>query len=72
MKNETEKLLGEISKKLSVLIKLFLIEKELTVREKIKLLAEFNFSNKEIANILGISEKHVSKEKSLLKKVKEK
>jgi DNA-directed RNA polymerase specialized sigma subunit len=66
------KMLEEISKKLSILIKLNLENKERSIREKVKLLSDFDLSNKDISMILDISEMHVSKEKSLLKKVKRK
>jgi DNA-directed RNA polymerase specialized sigma subunit len=71
MRDKTIELLKEISQKLSILIKLFLSERKMQVREKVKLLSQIDLSNKEIAKILDISTKHVAKEKSLLKKERE-
>lgn len=67
-KDKLEQLLMEISRKLSILIRLSLKDEELTIKEGVKLLSQFDLSNKEISQILGISEKHVAKEKSLIKK----
>ncbi|MEM5835325.1 MAG: hypothetical protein QXM11_02025 [Candidatus Aenigmatarchaeota archaeon] len=68
MKDEVQKLLKEISEKLSVLIKLLVVKEEWSIRDKIKFLSKFEISNREIAKILNISETYVAKEKSLLKK----
>jgi len=63
---------GDISKKLNVVISLLndLKQRELKVslRDNVSYLNKFNLSNKDISEILNISEKHVSKEKSLSKK----
>jgi hypothetical protein len=52
-------LLYEISDKLS--------EKKASIKEKVNRLAKLGIDNKSIASILEISEKHASKEKSLMK-----
>lgn len=72
MKNKTEQIFKEISEKLSILIKLAFFEKELSIKDKVRFLSNFDISNQEISKILDISEKHVAKEKSLLKKDKRK
>lgn len=62
----------ELSKKLSVIIALLndikFREDKAQIKEKIAYFVRFGLSNKDISEILNISEKHVSKEKSLLKK----
>ena len=65
---EIEKIFKEISGKLSVLISLSLENKELLIKDKVELLSRFNITNKDIAKILNISEIHVAKEKSLIKR----
>jgi len=67
---EIEKIFKEMSGKLSVLISLSLEGKKLSIKDKVELLSKFDMSNKEIAKILNISEIHVAKEKSLIKKRK--
>jgi len=61
--------LEEINKKLSILIKLNLKDRKMSMREKVKLLLDFDLSNKEISKILDISEIYVRKEKSSIKKL---
>jgi|GEM_PF-5293433 DNA-directed RNA polymerase specialized sigma subunit len=61
--------LEEINKKLSILIKLNLKDRKMSMREKVKLLSDFDLSNKEISKILDISEIYVRKEKSSIKKL---
>lgn len=68
MSTEIEKIFKEINAKLSVLINLSLEDKPDTIKGRIELLSKLGVSNKDIAKILNISEKHVSKEKSLIKK----
>lgn len=62
----------EISNKLSVVISLLndikQQEKSQSLRDSVAYFSKFKLSNKDIAEILNISEKHVSKEKSLSKK----
>jgi DNA-directed RNA polymerase specialized sigma subunit len=62
--------LEEINKKLSILIKLNLKDRKMSMREKVKLLSDFDLSNKEISKILDISEIYVRKEKSSIKKTR--
>jgi len=69
MENDGD-VLNSINNKLSVLINLLLKEKEMSIKEKVALLENISISYKEAAQILGISEKHYSKEKSLLKNKK--
>ena len=62
----------ELSKKLSVVIALLndlkFRESKAQIKDKIAYFVRFGLNNKDISEILDISEKHVSKEKSLLKK----
>jgi len=63
----------KIEHKLNVIIALLYdikesLGKESSVKEKVAYFVKRNLGNKEIAKILNISEKHVSKEKALLKK----
>ena len=67
---ETEKTFKEINAKLSVLISLALGNKPKSIKEKVEFLSKLGVSNKDISRILNISEKHVAKEKSLIKKRK--
>lgn len=51
---DTSKLLTDISNKLSVLIMLNLKNNEgVNTKEKVKLIAKFGFSNREIAEMVG-------------------
>jgi len=64
--------IGEvISKKLNVIISLLndikYREEKASLKEKIDYLTKFDLSNKDVSEILGKSEKHISKEKSLMK-----
>jgi hypothetical protein len=68
MPTETEAFLKEMDGKLDVIISLILAERPIAVKDKIVLLANFSIGNKDISRILGISESHVKKEKSLAKK----
>lgn len=68
MTNELEKNLKEINSKLSVLISLQLLKENFSVKEKVAILVRAGVDNQSISKILGISEKHVSKEKSLMKR----
>lgn len=70
---ESDKDAQTLSAKLNVMISLLLDIKEslgekMSLKGKIAYLVRAGLSNKEISKILGISEKHVSKEKALLKK----
>lgn len=67
--SQLEEIFQEISAKLSTLILLSLMEKDLNLREKITIMSNTGIKNAEIAKILGISPVHVAKEKSLSKKV---
>ena len=62
----------EISNKLSVIISLLNDIKQQvksqSLRDAVAYFSKFKLSNKDISEILNISEKHVSKEKSLSKK----
>lgn len=61
----------ELNKKLNVVIALLndlkFRESKASVKEKIAYFTRFKLNNSDISDILGISEKHVSKEKSLMK-----
>ena len=61
----------DLSKRIEVLLSLEMIKQEMKLNEKIKFLNNFELDNKSIARILGISENHVAKEKSLMKKKNE-
>lgn len=63
----------KFNQKLDVMIALLYdikeaVDKESSVKEKVAYFAKKEMGNKDIAKILGISEKHVSKEKALMKK----
>ncbi len=76
MSSEMEKSIRRISEKLDIIIGVLqdlngaLSEKSL-IRDKVSYLASRGLSNKEISRALGISEKYVSKEKSLFNKNKQ-
>lgn len=63
-----EEIFQEISAKLSTLISLSLMEKDINLRQRIIIMSNSGLKNTEIAKILGISQVHVAKEKSLAKK----
>ena len=62
----------ELEKKFNVIISLLndikFRENKASIKEKIAYFSRFKLSNRDISHILNISEKHVSKEKSLMKK----
>lgn len=64
MKKEFE----ELNKKIDVLIALSILDKNIKTNEKVVLLERLSLDNKDISKILGISESHVRKEKSLMKR----
>jgi len=66
--SDIEEIFQEINSKLSVLISLSLMEKDVSLRQRIIVMANAGLKNVEIAKILGISQVHVAKEKSLAKK----
>jgi hypothetical protein len=70
--SQLEAIFEEINAKLGALISLSLIEKDINLKEKIELLSKAGLKNVEIAKILGISQMHVAKEKSLAKNKEEK
>lgn len=70
--SQLENLFEEMNNKLGVLISLSLIGTDMNLREKIIMLANAGLKNSEIAKILGISQMHAAKEKSLAKKGEEK
>ncbi len=47
-------------------------KEEMSIKDKVALMENVTISYKDAAQIIGISEKHYSKEKSLLNKVKKK
>lgn len=61
----------EISNKLNAVISLLndlkQQEKSVSLRDNVAYFSKFKLSNKDISEILNISEKHVSKEKSISK-----
>jgi len=66
-----EKILESMNSKLGILIALQMMEdKPETNREKIKLLSDLGLKYTEVASILNVPAKYVSKEKSLMKKKK--
>ena len=65
--NNNEDVLNSINNKLSVVINLLMRKEEMSVKDKVALMENIPISYKEAAQIIGISEKHYSKEKSLLK-----
>jgi hypothetical protein len=69
MKEDEIKILNKIDVKLGALIALQMIEeKPETTRDKIKLLSDLGLDYNQVAAILNVPAKYVSKEKSLLKK----
>ena len=66
--SDLEDTFQEINGKLSVLISLALMDMDLSLRQKITLMANTGLKNAEIAKILGITHVHVAKEKSLARK----
>lgn len=64
MKKELE----ELNKKVDVLIALSILDKNIKTNEKVILLGRLGLDNKDTSKILGISESHVRKEKSLRKR----
>ena len=66
--SDIEQIFQEINSKLSVLISLSLVDKEISLKQRIIILSNTGLKNSEIAKILGISQVHVAKEKSLAKK----
>ena len=60
----------ELNKKLEALIAINMArDKDISLRNKIALLARLDLDNSSISRILGISTNHVRKEKSLLGRV---
>lgn len=68
MDKDEKEILTSLNSKLSIIINLLMRKEKLNVKDKVALLENINISYKEASKILGISEKHYSKEKSLLKK----
>ncbi len=68
--SDIEEIFQEINSKLSVLISLSLMEKDINLRQRIIIMVNAGLKNLEIAKILGISQVYVAKEKSLAKKGK--
>ena len=76
MIENADKELKRISEKADVLIGIFLdlhdaLTKKRSIRDKVSYLSSRGLSNGEVSRVLGISEGHVSKEKSLLNKEKQ-
>ncbi len=70
MTNNNEDVLNSINNKLGVMINLLMRKEEMSVKDKVALMENVPISYKEAAQIIGISEKYYSKEKSLLNKAK--
>lgn len=75
MENQTEKSLKELSIQLDVIIGLLVdlngaLSENNLIRNKVSYLVDRGLQNKNISRALGISEKYVSKEKSLSNKNK--
>mgnify|MGYP002629017173 FL=1 len=71
MKNDDIiELLQRIDKKLGLILGNQIVEKEGNIKAQVSKLAKSDLSSVEIAQILGISAAHASKELSILKKVK--
>ena len=62
--------MNSIDNKMGVIINLLMKKEEMSIKEKVALLENISISYKEAARIIGISEKHYGKEKSLLSKGK--
>jgi len=68
MDKDEKELFASLNSKLSIIINLLMRKEDINVKDKVALLENVNISYKEASKILGISEKHYSKEKSLLKR----
>ena len=76
MEKENEKILQDVSTQLDVIIGLLLdlngsLSENNLIRNKVSYLVNRGIPNKNISRALGISEKYVSKEKSLINKTKQ-
>ena len=71
MDKEEKELFMSIDRKLSAIISLLLQKECPSVKQKVIALSNTPLSNKESADIIGISDKHFGKEKSLAKNRKE-
>lgn len=61
-------LLDKINKKLSILVGEKILDKDITIREKVSILSKASMDYTDISQILGISLAHAAKELSILKK----
>ena len=68
MDKEEKDVLTSLDNKLSLIVNLLLRKEELTIKDKVALIDNVSLSNTDASRILGISETHFAKEKSLLKK----
>ena len=59
--------LSLVDSKLSIIINLLMKKEEMSIKDKVAMLENVSLSYKDAAKVLGISEQHYSKEKSLLK-----
>ena len=66
--NKDEEISGKLNVVISLLNDIKHLEINSSMKEKIAYFSKFNLSDGDIAKILKISKKHVSKEKSLIKK----
>lgn len=68
MDKEEKAILISLDNKLTLLVNLLMRKEELSIKDKVVLTDNMSLSNKDASKILGISESHYAKEKSLLKK----
>ena len=68
--NNSDDVLNAISNKLTVMVNLLMKKEEMSVKEKVALMDSLKLPNRDASQIIGISETHYAKEKSLLNKGK--
>jgi len=70
MANNNDDILNAISNKLTVMVNLLMKKEEMSVKEKVALMDSLKLPNRDASQIIGITETHYAKEKSLLNKGK--
>lgn len=68
MDKEEKEIMAALDSKLSLIAALLIRKEESSIKERVALADSVSLSNKDASRILGISESHFAKEKSLLKK----
>jgi hypothetical protein len=68
MDKEEKDFMISLDSKLSIIINLLMRKEDLSIKDKVALVDSVSLSYKDASKIIGISETHYAKEKSLLKK----